>query len=122
MTRLSVILCGVLTLMLSIGLFRITYQVDALEKDLRTISRDIKQEQETIHILNAEWSYLNDPNRLEDLTKRYLDMDYTKGNQLVDFDSLNSLPFQEPTPAPKQTPATYADPTPPFIAWEGPLQ
>lgn len=111
MTRLTIILCCVLALMLSVGLFRITYQVDALEKDLKAITQDIRQEQETIHILEAEWSYLNDPNRLADLTKRYLEMDYTLGGQLIDFDALNDLapadPADESAQIIEQAPANF---------------
>lgn len=127
MTRLTIILCSVLALMLSVGLFRITYQVDALEKDLKAITQDIRQEQETIHILEAEWSYLNDPNRLADLTKRYLEMDYTLGGQLIDFDALNDLapaePADETAPISERTPVQLRQeqqtPSLPYTATSG---
>jgi cell division protein FtsL len=98
MTRLTIILSAVLALVLSITVFRITYQVDALEKELNALNQDILSEQETIHILNAEWSYLNDPTRLYDLAKRYLNLEEMRGEQLIKMEMLND---QLGEPAPK---------------------
>jgi len=86
MTRLTIALTAFLALVLSIGVFRITYQVDELEKELHALNKEILQEQETIHILKAEWSHLNDPARLEDLAKRYLGLEEMRGSQLINMD------------------------------------
>ncbi|SCA57417.1 conserved hypothetical protein [Candidatus Terasakiella magnetica] len=101
MTRLTIALTVVLAIVLSIGVFRITYQVDALEKELRALNKEILQEQETIHILKAEWSYLNDPSRLEDLAKRYLGLEEMRGEQLINMDMFDK---QVLTPDPKVQP------------------
>ncbi|NVK20189.1 MAG: cell division protein FtsL [Methylocystaceae bacterium] len=89
MTRLTIALTAFLALALSIGVFRITYQVDELEKELHSLNKEILDEQETIHILKAEWSYLNDPARLESLAKRYLNLEEMKGGQLINLDQLD---------------------------------
>lgn len=86
MTRLTIALTVFLAIALSIGVFRITYQVDELEQELSELNKQILEEQETIHILKAEWSYLNDPNRLEDLARRHLGLEAMQGNQLVNMD------------------------------------
>jgi len=86
MTRMTIALTAFLALVLSIGVFRITYQVDELEKELRVLNKEILNEQETIHILKAEWSYLNDPHRLEDLAKRWLGLEEMSGGQLINMD------------------------------------
>ena len=46
------------------GLFHVSYRVQSLEENLTQVNRDILREQETIHVLRAEWSYLNEPTRL----------------------------------------------------------
>ncbi|WP_167730534.1 cell division protein FtsL [Terasakiella sp. SH-1] len=104
MTRLTIGLTVFLAIVLAIGVFRITYQVDALEKELKALNKEILQEQETIHILKAEWSYLNDPNRLEDLAKRYLGLEEMRGEQLINMDMfdkqlLPTNPNVQPTKA-----------------------
>jgi cell division protein FtsL len=86
MTRLTIALTAFLALILSIGVFRITYQVDELESELRALNKEILQEQETIHILKAEWSHLNDPIRLEELAKKYLGLEEMRGGQLINMD------------------------------------
>ncbi len=100
MTRLTIALTAFLALALSIGVFRITYQVDELEKELHSLNKDILNEQETIHILKAEWSYLNDPNRLEALAKRHLkELQEMRGGQLISLDDFDK-PFQTPENSP----------------------
>jgi len=98
MTRLTIALTVFLAIALSIGVFRITYQVDELEQELSELNKQILEEQETIHILKAEWSYLNDPNRLEDLARRHLGLEAMQGNQLVNMDMFD----KQLLPAPPQ--------------------
>lgn len=101
MTRLTVALTCFLAIILSIAVFRITYQVDELEKELHSLNQDIIEEQETIHILRAEWSYLNDPERLRDLAERHLDLEEMNGGHLINLDMFNKrlLPPEAATPA-----------------------
>lgn len=54
------------------AMFRISFEVEALEARLQEINREIAREQEAIHVLQAEWSYLNRPQRIEDLSRDLL--------------------------------------------------
>lgn len=54
------------------AMFHITFEVEKLEARLHDVNRQIVREQETIHVLQAEWSYLNRPQRLESLSKELL--------------------------------------------------
>ena len=47
------------------GLFQIKYEVQGLEGRLDRINRAILADQQAIHVLKAEWSYLNQPNELQ---------------------------------------------------------
>jgi hypothetical protein len=54
------------------AMFHIAFEVEKLEARLYDTNRQIVREQETIHILQAEWSYLNRPQRLELLSEKWL--------------------------------------------------
>ena len=54
------------------AMFHITFEVEKLESRLHQINREIAREQEAIHVLQAEWSYLNRPSRLETLSQELL--------------------------------------------------
>jgi len=72
-------------LALGIGfvLFKVKYEVVEIEeKFLKTLAQ-INREEENIHILKAEWSHLNEPQRLQSLAKKYLDIVPMKTQQVV---------------------------------------
>jgi hypothetical protein len=70
------------------GLFHISYRVQSLEQELTQANRDILREQETIHLLGAEWSYLNEPTRLAELTRRHLTLVPLSAEQMVRIEDL----------------------------------
>lgn len=72
MIRRSTILTLLVAIGLGFGLFRLTYEVQTLEGELNRLNRAIAAEREATHVLQAEWSYLNEPTRLEALSKKYL--------------------------------------------------
>ncbi len=59
---------------IGIGLFYAKYEVQKLEAEIARVNKAIAKERETIHVLKAEWSYLNQPGRLRDLTHRRLSL------------------------------------------------
>ena len=76
-----------------VALFGVTYRVQALEEELARVNREILQERETLHVLRAEWSYLNEPGRLSALTRRYLELAPLQASQMAEIDD---LPFRLP--------------------------
>jgi hypothetical protein len=70
------------------GLFHVSYRVQSLEEDLTQANRDILREQETIHLLRAEWSYLNEPTRLAEMTSRHLALTPLSSGQMVRIEDL----------------------------------
>lgn len=55
-------------------LFHITFEVEALEAELSRLNSQIVKEQEAVHVLEAEWAYLNRPERIEKLSENLLPM------------------------------------------------
>jgi cell division protein FtsL len=58
----------------ALAAFVVKNEVRSLEDELATLESELVKSQETIHVLNAEWSYLNRPERLTALAERYLDL------------------------------------------------
>lgn len=73
---------------IGIALFALKYQVRDLENELTGINRQIIAHREAIHVLNAEWSYLNEPERLTALSKRFLQLQPTTSDRIGSFASL----------------------------------
>ena len=80
-----------LAIIVGFGLFHVKYQVQDLEEELARLNAAILKEQQQIHVLRAEWSYLNTPSRLEKLAARHLDLLPVETAQIG---SISSLPWR----------------------------
>jgi cell division protein FtsL len=83
---------SVLAALVGFGLFHVKYQVQALEDRLAKLNRSIVLEQEQIHVLRAEWTYLDRPERIEQLAKKYLELAPPKASQIG---SIAQLPMRD---------------------------
>ena len=72
----------------ALGLFHVKYEVQRLESELELEHRAILEDQEAIHVLKAEWSFLNRPDRLSDLASRHLGMVPLAPAQVVHIEDL----------------------------------
>jgi cell division protein FtsL len=88
MTRAVTIIGLVLTILIGTGTYWVSHQVERLEKRYADIQSDILAEQESIHVLQAEWSYLNNPERIERLSKQYLSLAQIDVLQMASIDDL----------------------------------
>lgn len=84
-----------LAALVGFGLFHVKYQVMALEEDLTRLNAATLREQNQIHVLEAEWSYLNRPSRLEELAERYLELKPITPDQLSSVAALPLRPTLE---------------------------
>ena len=81
-------------------LFGIAFEVSALEERLTVLNKQIIKDRDSIHVLRAEWSYLNQPERLHGLNQRYLELQPLDGGQLSE---IAALPVRA-TPAISESP------------------
>jgi hypothetical protein len=112
MIRISAIIWVVVLALLGIGLFQVKYNVQSQERELREVRRQIEANYSAIHVLEAEWSYLNDPLRLADLTRRHTELVPTTPGQIGDFASLPPR-IEDLLPLPEQQPTA---PEPPLVS------
>lgn len=55
-----------------IVLYRIKYEVQALEILKTRLQKEITGAKEALHVLKAEWSHVNDPKKLQKLSEKFL--------------------------------------------------
>ncbi len=79
-----------------VSLFSISYRVQSLKDEKNALERQIVSEHDGIQVLKAEWSFLNDPARLEQLASSYLALKPIVATQIAGFDALPSRPVTMP--------------------------
>ncbi len=90
------------------SLFHVSDGARALKDELKSLDRQFAADTDEMHVLRAEWSYLNQPARLEELARRHLGLEPLTGAQVI---RLEMLPLRERPAA-----APIAAPTPPKLA------
>lgn len=83
MIRLSTFIWLLLAGGMLAGLFHMKYEVQDREAELRTLQREIVEHREAIDILRAEWSHLNNPERLTRLNAQHLRLRPIDRNRLL---------------------------------------
>tara|TARA_R110002110_G_scaffold42948_9_gene134177 strand:- start:4900 stop:5232 length:333 start_codon:yes stop_codon:yes gene_type:complete len=78
-------------------------RVQSLEEELAGLKAGIRAEERAVHVLKAEWSYLNQPVKLRQLTERYLGLTEMTTEQIVRLEDLPMRPVPEPEAGPGQT-------------------
>lgn len=54
------------------GLYLVKYTVQDMHKEVNRLAAELEQEEESLHLLSAEWAYLNRPERLHLIAEKYL--------------------------------------------------
>jgi len=70
--RLSIFVWMFVIVVASFMLYKVKYQVQALKDEVAATGRELEHEREALHVVNAEWAYLNRPERLQKLASKYL--------------------------------------------------
>jgi hypothetical protein len=69
----TTMIMGVLVLAgVAFGVYNIEARVEGMRSELRNINAQIVRDKEATHVLEAEWSYLNQPQRLAELSDQIL--------------------------------------------------
>ena len=68
--------------------FAVKYEVQDLEADYTEINRSIERERQSIHVLLAEWSHLNEPARIRELAREHLGLEGLTVGQVGDMSQL----------------------------------
>jgi hypothetical protein len=101
MMRLATLLWIALAGAMGYALYQLKHEVIALEGELGRLNRGIVQEQENIHVLRAEWAYINQPQRLQSLAQRHLELTPMSPRQFGRMDNLPALPAEPQSQGPQ---------------------
>jgi len=89
--RASYFLWGLLTIGVGVSLFLLKYKVQDLENELNASKAQVVRDRATIKVLQAEWTYLNDPERLRRLSSEHLGFGPATAKNVND---IAALPFR----------------------------
>lgn len=82
MNRLVTSLVILIIVASGIGLYQLKYKTQRLQQEVRALEAEMVADQAAIRVLEAEWTYLTRPDRVAALTKRYLALVPTEGQQV----------------------------------------
>ncbi|MDC0073250.1 hypothetical protein OAK17_00170 [Alphaproteobacteria bacterium] len=99
---ISIIFLGVLVTIL----FQLKHEVEFLEKDLRKNLALIDEHEKNLAILEAEWSYLSGPLRIQNLSNEYLDL---KPITIDQSRYIEEIPFRKNVNKRKKTSDNFND-------------
>lgn len=115
MTRLGAWFWLLLAAGTGFAMFTVKYAVQNLEDGLARVRKQTVAEQLEIRVLNAEWSYLTQPERLSDLNRQFLNLAPIAVRQMQH--AIVDLPLRPPPapplPAPPELVASAEPPAAP---------
>ena len=96
---------------LATGLYTMKYEVARLETRAAGLERSLAAQNETLQVLQSEWSYLNRPERLRELALRHLNLVPVAVHQIG---ALDEIPLRAaPAVAGNRAPLPRIKPGPP---------
>ncbi len=124
--RTGIVMWLALAIVVGVGLFLVKYKVQALEDELIAKREQAVRDRGAIRVLEAEWTYLNDPERLRRLSAQHLGFGPAVPQNVTD---ITNLPLRSgavgrvdsPAPAPAKPGTTiHAEAAPAPPAFERP--
>ena len=94
MIRITTLLWVALLVVAGGTVMHVSYQVRHVQMHLAELARETHDQKDAIRILDAEWDSLNDPHRIDDLSKRYLTLQPTPIQRVVTLEAVPLKPSQ----------------------------
>ena len=92
MIRFVEIMMIAATIVVAIALYAVKYDTGNLASGIAELNRQIRQEREAIGILRAEWSLLNQPERIQKLADKHLKLEPVSAAQIKTFADVPDMP------------------------------
>ena len=114
MIRLGAVFWLVLVLAAGFTTFKVKYAVQDIEDELNRARRQTIAEQQETRVLTAEWTYLNQPERLAELNRRFLGLAAISTKQLQR--NIEEIPLRAPAAPPDTLVEANPEPAAPQAA------
>ena len=85
----SMLLIGVIVLGLGVGTYVVEQMILEREQKITALNAKIKEEQDRITVLEADWSYLTRPSRIQSLSKEMLSFAPIEPQRILTLDMLD---------------------------------
>lgn len=79
----------------AVGLYFVKHVVEDVQRDVASLEAQVASEDESLHLLKAEWAYLNRPERLHELADKHLTLQPMDSRQIQDVGVLPAA-FEAP--------------------------
>jgi hypothetical protein len=89
--RLSVIAQAIVLIGVFSGVYNVANKYEAIEKNVKQLDSDSEREHETTRVLQAEWAFLTNPERMEKIARDYFHLEAFDGRQMV---AMNNIPLR----------------------------
>ncbi|MFM9890779.1 MAG: hypothetical protein ACKVOE_09120 [Rickettsiales bacterium] len=84
----------------AIGLYLVKYNAQCMQREVAALKHDLANEKESLHLLNAEWAYLNRPERLQELAEKHLELVPLDSRQIGEVTALPAMETGDESIAP----------------------
>jgi cell division protein FtsL len=93
MFKPTVVLGTLILVVLAFAVFQVERHVQSLRAELEEINRQLVADSEQIHVLEAEWAYLNQPSRLREVAQNHLKLSVVGVDQIGIVEQINYRPI-----------------------------
>jgi hypothetical protein len=92
MNRFATLIWMIVVVVAAFLLYMVKYQVQNLHTQVVETERKLAEEKEALHVIAAEWAYLNRPERLRSLSAKYLSSTEVTVDQIAEIEA---VPFPQ---------------------------
>lgn len=95
MIRLVEAMMVAATIVVAIALYAVKYDTGQVAAGIADLKGQIRDERETMTILRAEWSLLNQPERIQQLAEKHLELEPVRSSQIRDLGDIPEMASDE---------------------------
>jgi hypothetical protein len=96
--RLNTMICCACFAIAAYALYMVKFSVQNLQREVVVAQRNLAQEKESLHLLKAEWAYLNRPERLRRLSDAHLNLVPLDSRRMQNMDLLPAVATENIAP------------------------